>query len=370
MAEKNKRSNDIAEKHGDSRVHDESYLQFHTVEELRRQIFNIYGRTYIIKACKLLQDKGAISVHKNPNPKYRFDHTNYYLFHPTICNDWIDKVYPTIDKSIVSSRSSKNNQSTDNNERSSDNIVPSSNNSVRTITKTTSKITTKTTAAAKDGSVQQQHQQNDGPPFAAANDFQNLQEEPSSLLPKDVQQEVKHTAIAYSEQYTNHLNGATWQQVMAWLYQDLENPSSWLGCKGHLPMKLNAIKKAIRENRWDIPKHSKLDSLETESTQDAEEKKAIERLVWQYKEATQAINSVNQALLGAYGHDEGCLRSFQREKAGFEKELEDIAKTLKRKGVWDAAKMKYHLNVSVLGGAFCQPASQQSQYPKSDGLLQ
>lgn len=89
MTTKNRKSNDVAEAHGDVRTQDESLLQFHSHNELIEGILAIYGRGAVIAANKLLEEKGAISVHRNPNPRYSFDKTNYYLFHPDVCNAWL-----------------------------------------------------------------------------------------------------------------------------------------------------------------------------------------------------------------------------------------------------------------------------------------
>lgn len=89
MTTKNRKSNDVAEAHGDVRTQDESLLQFHSHNELIEGILAIYGKGAVIAANKLLEEKGAISVHRNPNPRYSFDKTNYYLFHPDVCNAWL-----------------------------------------------------------------------------------------------------------------------------------------------------------------------------------------------------------------------------------------------------------------------------------------
>lgn len=89
MTAKNRKSNDIAETHGDERTQDESLLQFHSHNELIEGILGVYGKGAVIAANKLLEEKGAISIHRNPNPRYSFDKTNYYLFHPEVCNAWL-----------------------------------------------------------------------------------------------------------------------------------------------------------------------------------------------------------------------------------------------------------------------------------------
>ncbi|WKZ15529.1 MAG: hypothetical protein QY317_16670 [Candidatus Jettenia caeni] len=97
QTKKAKRANEIAVMHGDEgqAVQDESLLQFHTEKELEENIM-IYGRTKISEAIKNLQQKRVIEVYKNPNPRYAFDKTKYFLFHPEVCNDWIKKHYPDL----------------------------------------------------------------------------------------------------------------------------------------------------------------------------------------------------------------------------------------------------------------------------------
>ncbi len=90
--QKNKKANDIAELHGDSRSQDESLLQFHTEEDLEKGIL-IFKKDKIRTGIKNLQNKGVITVTKNPNPKYTFDRTKFFLFNPRVCNEWLKKYY-------------------------------------------------------------------------------------------------------------------------------------------------------------------------------------------------------------------------------------------------------------------------------------
>jgi hypothetical protein len=96
----NKATNDIAEMHGDDRIYSEFVYQYHTLEEFADNILNLFARNAIIEAIKLLESMGAISIHKNPNPKYKFDKKKYYLFHPEVCNEWIRKNYTINGKKI------------------------------------------------------------------------------------------------------------------------------------------------------------------------------------------------------------------------------------------------------------------------------
>lgn len=81
-------SNRIAEMHGDDPVQDTSLFQWHTTEELKASLFE-YNEKRIRAGIKLLEENGFISVHRNPNPKYAFDKTKYFLFHPAKVNQWL-----------------------------------------------------------------------------------------------------------------------------------------------------------------------------------------------------------------------------------------------------------------------------------------
>jgi len=85
---KSKFQNSISVKHGDTGVQDESLYQFHTEEDLESGVL-IYERKAIKRGLDILIDKKVISIHKNPNSKYNFDRTRYFLFYPEILNAWI-----------------------------------------------------------------------------------------------------------------------------------------------------------------------------------------------------------------------------------------------------------------------------------------
>jgi hypothetical protein len=76
--------NDIAEKHGDKRVHDESLYQWHTMDDLQTELLGLYGSNKIRESRKELIELGIISEHKNPNSNYNFDRTVYFIFYPDI----------------------------------------------------------------------------------------------------------------------------------------------------------------------------------------------------------------------------------------------------------------------------------------------
>jgi len=93
-----RRSNDIAEMHGDGRPNNENAYLFFTTEELIDGCMGLYGKKAVCDGIDLLVSLGVISVHKNPNPRYHFDKTKYFQFYPHVCNRWIATNYPIDDK--------------------------------------------------------------------------------------------------------------------------------------------------------------------------------------------------------------------------------------------------------------------------------
>lgn len=85
--------NDVAERHGEARAQNESLQQFYTYKDLEVRLLGLYSDRSIAEAVRLLVEKGAISVSQNPNPRYKFDKTNFYLFHPEVCNQWLEEHY-------------------------------------------------------------------------------------------------------------------------------------------------------------------------------------------------------------------------------------------------------------------------------------
>jgi hypothetical protein len=76
-------ANKMAALHGEIGTQDTRLLQYHTEEEIEEGLLQLYGRKTIRVALALLVSKGFLSLHENPNPRYRFDRTHYFLFHPT-----------------------------------------------------------------------------------------------------------------------------------------------------------------------------------------------------------------------------------------------------------------------------------------------
>jgi hypothetical protein len=88
QSQKAKFQNSVANLHHDIGCQDESLYQFHTMDELEHGVL-LYSRDAINVGLKILVDKKVISIHKNPNPKYSFDRTRYFLFYPAIVNTWL-----------------------------------------------------------------------------------------------------------------------------------------------------------------------------------------------------------------------------------------------------------------------------------------
>lgn len=89
MQQKAHDANDTAVKHGDPSTQDESLFQFHTDEQLRAGLLGLYGTKKIREARRLLVEKSAVTEHANPNPRYIFDKTLFFLFHPEAINAWL-----------------------------------------------------------------------------------------------------------------------------------------------------------------------------------------------------------------------------------------------------------------------------------------
>ena len=65
----------------------------YTEKELEDGILHFYSRKLIRKAIRLLEEKGAISVRRNPDPRLRFDRTRYFVYHPEVVERWLNTVY-------------------------------------------------------------------------------------------------------------------------------------------------------------------------------------------------------------------------------------------------------------------------------------
>lgn len=81
--EQTHRKHRVEEQHGDTPNDLEvTVMQWHSEEDLSEGILGLYGKSTIAKAVKKLAHLGYISIHKNPNPRYHFDKTRHFVFHP------------------------------------------------------------------------------------------------------------------------------------------------------------------------------------------------------------------------------------------------------------------------------------------------
>ena len=81
--------NEIAYRHGEDSSQIETLLQWHKSEQLEDSLLNIFNKKRIQSAIELLQNLKFISVHRNPNPRYSFDKTRHFLFHPNEVKVWL-----------------------------------------------------------------------------------------------------------------------------------------------------------------------------------------------------------------------------------------------------------------------------------------
>ena len=82
MQSRAEKANAVAVNHGDEPTQDTSLLQFHTADDLVNGMVGLFKIAKIRDAIELLKSLKIISVHKNPNPRYKFDNTRYFLFNP------------------------------------------------------------------------------------------------------------------------------------------------------------------------------------------------------------------------------------------------------------------------------------------------
>jgi hypothetical protein len=140
--------NDIAEMHGDPRNQDETLLQWHTEKELEQGVL-IYKRDAINKAIDFLVGKKAITVTRNPNPRYKFDKTRYFSFHPEVLIKWLKEREDRRSSENPSSTSENQGQSQENPSRQTENQARSAINQAA-ISETSSEITIETTNRVKE----------------------------------------------------------------------------------------------------------------------------------------------------------------------------------------------------------------------------
>lgn len=109
----NTKLNAVAERHGDEPAQDVGLYQFYTAEQLGDLILGGAGRDAIEKGLLILVAKGFVSIHKNPNPRYKFDSTRHFLFRPDEVNEALDNtksvrsdygIRPTVKRKLSNGR--------------------------------------------------------------------------------------------------------------------------------------------------------------------------------------------------------------------------------------------------------------------------
>ena len=124
--EKARQANDTAEQHGAGRAQDESLWQWHTEAELEAGVM-VAKRSTIATALKKLVDWGFLTIGRNPNQRYQFDRTRFFLFHPEAVNTRIEQL--SVHELKIGDREVKNNvPSPKNKGRSTENNAPSPKN--------------------------------------------------------------------------------------------------------------------------------------------------------------------------------------------------------------------------------------------------
>lgn len=90
QVEKSRQQNSVAESHGDTPTQDTTLLQFHNERELELGLLGMYKARTITDALHILTEKGFAERHTNPNPRYHFDRTRYFLLKPQQIQNWIE----------------------------------------------------------------------------------------------------------------------------------------------------------------------------------------------------------------------------------------------------------------------------------------
>jgi hypothetical protein len=98
--QQSKTLNDELEKTPQGRTQVETLLQWHTLPDLEKAVL-FYKREKISQGVKLLESKGVIELHSNPDARLWFDRTQHYLFLPEKVNAWISERFPTDRECII-----------------------------------------------------------------------------------------------------------------------------------------------------------------------------------------------------------------------------------------------------------------------------
>ena len=72
----------IAEQHGDAPPRTLGLWHWHTMEDLKRDLFFLAKDDKLRAAISWLEGKGFVTTGQNPNPRYKWDRTKYFRFNP------------------------------------------------------------------------------------------------------------------------------------------------------------------------------------------------------------------------------------------------------------------------------------------------
>ncbi len=90
IAHRAKHEKEVAENHGDNESYiNDSLWQFHSADDLEKGVM-IFKKDTIRKGLAVLKEKGVILTGKNPNPRYKFDNTNFFLLQVEEINDFLE----------------------------------------------------------------------------------------------------------------------------------------------------------------------------------------------------------------------------------------------------------------------------------------
>ena len=253
QAKKSQKSNDIAEAHGDTRAQDQSLLQFHTLEDLSEAMMGLFGRTKIISSLKYLEHKEIITKHPNPNPRYTFDKTVYYLFHPEVVNNLYKNQqysYQTIDVQKQPSDSTELNYRESESVRAAFKNVRPASESER-YTEITTKMTNKEIKAAEAVPDIQKIEQ----PLAASAAF-SLDIFVNDLLIDETLTENQLrqvTATVNSLHESGYLAHLAFEHAIQAVTDTLLSRNTYTRAGNDFLKKLNTIKKSIQQGSWTPP---------------------------------------------------------------------------------------------------------------------
>lgn len=86
------RENAIADRHGYKPEQNTTLLQHHTLSELKNGLVGFFAERTISKGIAKLVELGFLEQRRNPNPRYKFDQTHYYLVFPEAIQSAIDSL--------------------------------------------------------------------------------------------------------------------------------------------------------------------------------------------------------------------------------------------------------------------------------------